>query len=239
MTRRLRARVALAPVCLALAGCDAVEVTRPVEPPLNGFERLGVAFAVVSVIAIAAAHVLWWLRPPSDMPAASNGSTRAREAGATCFVVAAVAVTLALGVNVAASIRAGDIGCDPAPEVLPETILQLRCSPRDDPASLSVVAAVVGVPVVAAFVVAARLALRGFAEEWLALIAATIAGGALVLGFGGTARGDARVGAFAVALLFLVAAASLGLGGRQGSVGSTSSPSGTTMSQRSRQSAHR
>ena len=226
--------------CVTLASCDALEATRPVAPPLGSAEKFAVVLAVVLVAAVATALVLWRVR---DVQAAPRGSLAfAPDLGAGVFALAGVALLLALVVHVGATVRVNDIGCDPPPEILPETILQLRCSPVDNPAALSLVASFVALPIATALIGAARLARRCFALEWLALVAATLTGASMMLAFGGTARGDARDAAIVVGSLFGIAAIALGVGAShtvESSPSSGSTSSGMTMSQRSRQSAQR
>jgi hypothetical protein len=224
-------------MCSTLTACDALPATRPVDPPLGAVQKFAVALAVVLVVATAAALALWRLRAPDTSTDA--GHSAAARLGAAVLVVTGVAISLALVVHIASAIRVSDIGCDPPPEVVPETILQLRCSPLDQRAELTVVAAIAVLPIVAACFGAAWLVLRSFALEWLALAAAMLAGASLTLAFGGTAHGDARTAALATSVLFVIATVAMGIAATQRGGSSSPESSGTTMSQRSRQSAQR
>ena len=200
--RRRRGTRSLTGLALLVgAGCEGVELTRPVDPPLRGLEQAAVVVACALVVVVGAALALHRPgRPPASVPCSI---------GAAGFAAIGVALLVAVVVDLAAAVRIEDLGCVSQPPPGPETILQLPCTPGDPVWRLALITAVVGASAAVGLLGAARLALDGFVPELLALLAAMLGGALLYVGFG-PVHGAGRAVPLVTSAVFLTVAGCLG-----------------------------
>jgi hypothetical protein len=226
---------------MAMSGCRAMDVTEPID--LNGLQRGALWLAILLVPLVGAAIIVTLARgAPTSLLV---------RIGAYVYAAAACAVLLGLLIGIGAAIRVGGLACNGVPDPnRPSTVLQLGCTPGfDDSGLLVAIGVLLAVPLSISLAIAARALRHGEGVVALGILAAAVAGGAIV-GMREVGSGD---GALRLSIAILVVAASaaipllaevaFGAPADQNESGSPSSGSASSSaaitSQRSLQSAQR